>query len=212
MNEYLHHWNNAGKQQLDEADAASNKALSLDPTNDQAYYAQALVHRAKGEHHAALEAFTRALELNPNLPKALAEKGNELTLLGRPTEAPPLVEKAIRLSPRDPALGGFYWIIGRAHFFSGDYAGAISWLRKSLALRRNDWYIWLYLVSAYALDNQLDEAKKTLREFDSRTQFAGYTLERVNQAEKTGPNDNPVVVAARQKFRQGLQLAGMPAR
>jgi hypothetical protein len=51
-----------------------------------------------------------------------------------------------------------------------------------------------------------------LQEFNNNSRFAGYTLERVNASEKTNPDDDPVVVAARQKFREGLQIAGMPAR
>ena len=211
MTEYLHHWNQVGKEDLKAADEAVGKAVAIDPNIDQAYYAEGLLRRAKGEHTRALEAFSRAVELNPNLPRALAEKANELTLLGRPAEALPLVEEAIRLSPRDPSLGGFYWIMGRARFFSGDYRDAISWLRKSVALRQHDWYVWLYLVSAYALDHQSDEARKVLQEFNNRSEFVGYTSQRVAEI-RTNPDDNPVVVAAGQKFREGLQLAGMAAR
>jgi adenylate cyclase len=211
MTEYLHHWNKVGKKDLDVAEQAVGKAVAIDPNITQAYYAEGLLRRAKGQHNGALEAFSRALELNPNLPRALAEKGNELTLLGRPTEAPPLVEQAIRLSPRDPSLGGFYWIIGRAHFFAGDYRDAISWLRRSVALRPHDWYVWLYLVSAYALDHQPDEARRVLQEFNHRSEFAGYTLQRVASID-TNPDDNPVVVAAGERFRNGLQIAGMAAR
>ena len=159
-----------------------------------------------------MEAFSRALELNPNLPRALAEKGNELTLLGRPGGSAAIGRAGNKLSPRDPSLGGFYWIIGRAHFFAGDYGDAVPWLRKAVALRPNDWFNQLYLVSAYALDHQQDEAKKVLQEFNNNSQFAGYTLERVNASEKTNPDDNPVVVSARQKFREGLQIAGMAAQ
>jgi adenylate cyclase len=212
MTEYLHHWNKVGKEDLKEAGDAVGKAVAIDPNIAQAYYAEGLLRRAKGQHNGALEAFSRALELNPNLPRGLAEKANELVLLGRPAEAPALAEQAIMLSPRDPSLGGFYWIIGRAHFFAADYSNAITWLRKAVALRPNDWFNQLYLVSAYALDHQQDEAKRVLQEFNNDPQFAGYTLERVNASEKTNPDDNLVVVAARQKFREGLQLAGMPAR
>jgi adenylate cyclase len=211
ITEYLHHWK-VGKEDLEAAEQAVNKAVALDPNIAQAYYAEGLLRRAKGQHNGALEAFSRALELNPNLPRALAEKGNELILLGRPADAPPLVEEAIRLSPRDPSLGGFYWIVGRANFFASDYPDAITWLRRAVALRPNDWFNQLYLVSAYALNRQSDEAKRVLQEFNSNPQFAGYTIERVNASEKTNPDDNPVVVTARQKLREGLQLAGMPAR
>jgi adenylate cyclase len=210
--QYLHRWNNAGNEELNQAEEAVGKALAIDPSIAQAYHTEGLVRRAKGDHDGALEAFNRALELNPNLPRALAEKGDALTLLGRPAEAPPLVEKAIQLSPRDPSLGGFYWIIGRALFVSGDYGDAIPWLRKSIALRPNDWSNRLYLVSAYVLDQRQDEAKKVLQEFNNNPQFAGYTLERVASDLRAIPNDNALIVAARQKLREGLQLAGMLAR
>jgi adenylate cyclase len=209
VSQYLHHWNKVGKEDLKEAEDAVAKALAVDPNNAQAYYAEGLIRRSKGEHAGAFEALSRAVELNPNLPRALAEEGNELILLGRPAEAPPLVEQAIRLSPRDPALGGFYWIIGRARFFAGNYADAIPWLRKSVALRPNDWFNRLYLVSAYALEHQQAEAEKILKEFKSNKQFADYTLQRVTAID-TNPDDNPVVVSGRQKFREGLQLAGLP--
>jgi len=211
VTQYLHRWNNVGKEALEQAEEAIAKAVAINPNVAQAYYTQGLIRRTKGDQLGALEALSRAVEVNPNLPRALAEKANQLTSLGRPAEAPPLVEKAIKLSPRDPALGGFYWIMGRAHFVSGDYRNAIVWLQKSVALRPNDWFNRLYLVSAYALDRQKDEAKKVLQEFNDNPQFSGYTLQRVAEQMKVLPNDNPLIVSARQKVHEGLQIAGMAA-
>jgi adenylate cyclase len=159
-----------------------------------------------------LTAFTRAIELDPNFARAYAEKGNELTRAGRPSEAIPLAEKAIKLSPRDPALGAFYWIIGRAYFYMGNYHNAIPWLQKSVSVRPNMWYNRLYLVSAYALSNKNEDALKALHEFTARREFAGYTLERVKSNEEAVPADNPVVVAGREKLHEGLQMAGMVER
>src|SRR6266478_2062313 len=151
VTQYLHRWDNVGKEALEQAEEAIAKAVAINPNGAQAYHTQGLIRRAKNDQLGALEALSRAVEVNPNFPRALAEKANQLTSLGRPAEAPPLVEKAIKLSPRDPTLGGMYWIIGRAHFVSGDYRNAIVWLQKAVALRPNDWFNRLYLVSAYAL-------------------------------------------------------------
>jgi adenylate cyclase len=211
VTQYLHRWDNVGKEALEQAEEAIAKAVAINPNVAQAYYTQGLIRRAKNDQLGALEALSRAVEVNPNFPRALAEKANQLTSLGRPAEAPPLVEKAIKLSPRDPALGGVYWIMGRAHFVSGDYRNAIVWLQKSVALRPNDWFNRLYLVSAYALDRQKDEAKKVLREFNDNPRFAGYSLQRVAEEMKVLPNDNPLIVSARQKVHEGLQIAGMAA-
>jgi adenylate cyclase len=211
VTQYLHRWDNVGKEALEQAEEAIAKAVAINPNVAQAYYTQGLIRRAKNDQLGALEALSRAVEVNPNFPRALAEKANQLTSLGRPAEAPPLVEKAMKLSPRDPTLGGMYWIIGRAHFVSGDYRNAIVWLQKSVALRPNDWFNRLYLVSAYALDRQKDEAKKVLREFNDNPRFAGYSLQRVAEEMKVLPNDNPLIVSARQKVHEGLQIAGMAA-
>ena len=212
VTQYLHRWNNVGREVLEQAEEAIAKAVAINPNIAQAYYTQGLIRRAKGDQLGALEAFSRAVEVNPNFPRALAEKANQLTALGRPADVPQLVEKSIKLSPRDPALGGFYWIIGRAYFVSGDYRKAIAWLQKSVELRQNDWYPQAYLVSAYALDLQRDEAKKALQKFYDNPRFAGYTLQRMAEEMKVLPNDNPLIVSARQKVHEGLRIAGMAAR
>jgi adenylate cyclase len=212
VSQYLRHWNNAGREELREAEEAVRMAVAIDSNLAQAHYAYGLVRRAKGEQEAALAAFSRAVELDPNFARAFAEKGNQSTLIGRPSEAPPLVEKAIKLSPRDPSLAGFYWIIGRAHFFMGQYREAIPWLQKSVGLRPGIWYTRLYLVSAYALTNKDEEARRVLQEFSTEREFVGYTIERVKSNEQTNPNENPVVVSARQKLHEGLQMAGMATR
>ena len=173
MTQYLHRWNNVGKEALEQAEDAIAKAVAINPNVAQAYYTQGLIRRAKNDQLGALEALSRAVEVNPNFPRALAEKANQLTSLGRPADALPLVEKAIRLSPRDPALGGMYWIIGRAHLVSGDYRSAIKWLEKAVELRPNDWFNRLYLVSAYALDLRKDQAKKVLHEFNDILDLRG---------------------------------------
>jgi adenylate cyclase len=210
--DYLNRWNDTGKDQIEEAATAVERALAIDHTLALAHFANGLVQRAKGEHQAALDAFNQALKLNPSFARAYAQGAAQLVNVGRPKEAPPLVEKAIKLSPRDPSLGVFYWIIGRAEFFSADYHNAIASLEKSVALRQNLWYNRLYLVSAYALVGNQDQARRVLGEFNSYPQFHGYTLERVDLSEGANPNDNPVVVAGRQKFHEGLLKAGMAER
>jgi tetratricopeptide (TPR) repeat protein len=184
----------------------------IDPSHAVAHVVHGLIERARGDHHAALEAFNRAIELDRNFARAYAHKGNELTLMGRPAEAPPLVEQAIRLSPHDPSIGMFHWIIGRAHFFTGEYHQAIPWLRKSVETRPNLWFNRLYLVSACALVDMPEQATRALSEFNRRFPTPVYTVAVVETQESAEPNDDPIVVAARGKFHEGLILAGMAER
>jgi adenylate cyclase len=210
--QYLSHWNGAGPKQLVEAEDAVQRALALDPNLALAHFTNGFIHHARGEHRAALDSFSQAIALDPNYARAYAQKGNELIQVGQPDEAPVLVEKAIKLSPRDPLLGEFYWVLGRAYFYMGRYNQAIPWLRKSVEIRSNVWYNQLHLASAHALCGEAKEAEKILQDF--RRHFAGrkYTAAVIQSYEHANPNDNAVVVAARAKFHKGLLQAGMAAQ
>ena len=212
LSDYLHHWNDIGKPQLVRAEEAASRALALDPNLALAHYARGFLYRTKGDHSAALEAFAQASKANPNFARAYAQQANELILLGHPKEAAGLIDKAIKLSPRDPSLGYFYWVLGRAHFYAENYRDAIPWLRRSIELRQKDWFNRLYLVAAYALSGQPDAAKKTLDEFRNAAHFKNFTVARVVAAESRNPSDNPTVVAARGKMRQALLDIGMAER
>lgn len=209
VSDYLSKWNDTGEPELREAEAAVQKALLFDPTHALAHVVHGLIARARGEHHTALEAFSRAIELDRNFAFAYAHKGNELILLGRPAEAPPLAEQAMALSPHDPSIGMFHWIIGRACFFLGEHDRAIVWLRRSIETRPNLWFNRLYLVSACALADLPGEAARALSEFTRFFPEPVYTLAVVREHERATPNDNPIVVAGRAKFHAGLLRAGM---
>ena len=211
ISDHLNRWNGAGREQIAEAEEAARKALSLDPNNALAHKANGLIHRARDEHYSALEAFSRAIELDPNFASAYANKGSELTWVGRATETPPYVEQALRLSPHDPSIGIFHWIAGRAYFFAGQYEEAIPWLLKSVQARPNLWYNRAYLGSAYALLGRRDDAAKALAELARRFPEPVFTLAVVRMHENAAtPSSGASVVAAREKFHEGLLLAGMP--
>jgi adenylate cyclase len=209
VSDHLNGWNGTGKDEMQQAEEAMHVALRIDPYNALAHLANGLTQRSRGEHRSALEAFSRAIELDPNFAFAYAHKGNELIQLGRPGEAPPLVERALWLSPHDPSIGIFHWVIGRAYFHVARYDQAIECLRKSVQARPNIWYNRLYLVSAHALLIQRDEAAQALTEFNRMFGDPPYTVALVRQREDANPNNEPSVVAARRKFYEGLLEAGM---
>ena len=210
--DYLNSWNDTGEEQLRDAEEAIRKALLIDPNHALAHDAHGLIQRARGEHHAALEAFSRAIELDRNFANAYAHKGNELILVGRPAEAPALVEQAIRLSPSDSSVGQYHWIIGRSLFFTGQYREAIPWFRKSVETRPNLWFNRLYLVSACALADMPEQAARALSEFNRLFCDPVYTVAIVEAREGATPNDDPSVIAAREKFHEGLLRAGVARR
>lgn len=211
MCDYLNIWNGAGTGELARAEEAVRRALDIVPDLAGAHYASGLIHRARGRHEAALAAFARSVELNPEFALAHAQQGAQLIYTGRPLEALPLIEAALRISrPQSPARPMFCWYMGRAYFYAGKYGDAIPWLQQSVEGRGNLWYNRLYLVSAHALSGDRDAAAEVLRAFN--VEFPNFTLARVIASEQTNPNDNPIAVAARQQFHDGLLRAGMPAQ
>jgi adenylate cyclase len=209
MCDYLNSWNEAGAAELGQAETAVERAIDIVPGLAMAHYSGGLIYRARGHHEAALAAFARTVELKPDFALAHAQLGAEFIYTGRPLEALPQIDAAIRIAPDGPAYGMFEWYMGRALFFAGNYAEAIPHLRRSVEARANLWYNRLYLVSSLALAGDTTAAAAELCEFE--TAFPDFTVARVIATEQTNPNDNPVVVKARDKFHQGLLGAGMPA-
>ena len=205
--EYLNRWNEAGPHHVARAEAAVEQALARDAGHFMAHYAKGFVHRGKGQHQAALEAFEQTIKHNPEFARAYAQKGEQLLYLGRFAEAIAAVERAIELSPKSAVRGYFYWVIGRSRFFLQQNAEAVTWLQDSVRNWQNVWYNRLYLVSAHAHAGNVSGATRVLRSFDRK--FAGYTLARVIENERATPSDHPLVVAGRRRFHDGLRRAGM---
>jgi adenylate cyclase len=217
VNDYLNNWNEAkqsgeaGKDLLRRAEKALAEALTIDPTVAAAHLADGFIRRAKGDHQGALDAFDRAVQLDRNSARANAQKANQLVMVGRPKEAPPLVLKAIALSPGDPYVGTFYWVIGRAYFVMQDYDDAIVWLRRAVEVRPNVWYNRAYLLAAYAHLGRHEQPEGRTALSDYNGGFSGYTVQRIRDLyEKELPHPDPLMQASIQALFDGLQKAGIP--
>lgn len=214
MNDYYSRWVADGETLPDllrKAEEAVQNALRIDPAIAIAHQADGLVRRAHGDHLAALDAFDQALQLDPDFARAWAQKANELVMVGRAKEALPFALRAITLSPRDPAVPVFYWIIGRAYFVMQKYDDAIVWLRKSVELRGNAWYTRAYLLSAYALTGRVNEPEGLAARKDFATKFGDYTVHRIRDVYvHENPQSDPGMQESVRELSKGLLLAGVP--
>ena len=205
----LNAWNDAGKPEVDRAEVAAKKAISLDHNTPIAHYALGFVHRLHGNHEAALDALNEAIKIDPNLAKAYAQVGNEMVFTGNARGAIPLAEKAAQLSPHDPSIGVFLWVKGRAYFTLGDYPKAIEALEESVRVRPNLWFTQVWLVAAYALSNKDAEARKALGAFKKTSFSARFDLDWITQYYKEGQYQNPTLQAASAEVLNGLRKAGL---
>lgn len=206
--DYLHGWNDAGLQELAQAERLADAALRLDPNLALAHYAKGFVERAKGQHEKARDAFDRALQLDGGFAAARAQKANELLSLGQGQNALVEIDRAISTVPDN---GTFHWIRGRICFFLKDYAGAVQSLSESVQRRPGDWYNRVYLIAAHHQNNDTPNARRVLNEFRQHPRFRNYTVARVRQNEGANPNSNPDVRAMRDLVREALTQTGLPA-
>jgi class 3 adenylate cyclase/TolB-like protein len=205
----LNAWNGAGEPEVDRAEAAAKKAISLDHNTAIAHYALGFVHRLRGNHKASLDAFNEAVKVDPNLAKAYAQAANAMVFTGNARGAIPLAEKAAQLSPKDPSFGVFLWVKGRAYFTLGDYPKAIEVLEESVRVRPNLWFSQAWLVAAYALTNKDAEARKALAAFNKAPFSTRFDIKRIDQYYKEEQYQNPTLQAATVELMNGLRKAGM---
>jgi adenylate cyclase len=205
----LNAWNGAGKPEVDRAETAAKKAISLDHNTPLAHYALGFVYRLRGNHEAALDAFNEAIKIDPNLAKAYAQAANEMVFTGNAHGAIPLAEKAAKLSPQDPSIGVFHWVKGRAYFTLGDYQKAIEALEESVRIRPNLWFSQAWLVAAYALSNKDAKARKALEAFKKTAFSKQFDLDRITQYYKEEQYENPTLQAASAELLNGLRKAGL---
>jgi adenylate cyclase len=141
-----------------------DQALAASPRYALAHLVKGNVLRAQNRWAAAVPEFETALALNRNLVVALNGLGWCKLYAGSIEEVTSLVEQAIRLSPRDPGIGWYYYLIGTVHLLQSHTDEAIVWLEKAssamptLPLPRSR------LASAYALRGETERAAAELAE------------------------------------------------
>ena len=207
------------------AQALLDPALAASPRNPFLHYVKGQILRAVAQGPFGLGAEARVARFADAIPEYeiyLAANPNDVGVLahfawckfmtGAEKEAIPPLEKAIRLSPRDPRLYLFYTRLGTVHLFQGRVDEAILWLEK--AHRANPPFPppHALLAAAYGLKDDLARAKAELAEGltglkqrnDDR--FATIALVRKNGDWNTPPLHDRF----EQYFITGLRKAGMP--
>src|SRR5215472_740901 len=85
-------------------------------------------------------------------------------LVGSIEETTPLVEQAIRFSPRDPFMANWYMLMGTVHLLQSRTDEAIHWLEKSLGANPELPFAHGHLAAAYALKGNTERAAAELAE------------------------------------------------
>ncbi len=139
-----------------------------------AHYAMAMLRRSQNRLTEARTEAERAVALDHNNPAALHELGLVHLYLGQPEAAISHIEKAIRLSPRDPFVSAMQYGLGRCHLFLGRLDHAVELFNRVRTVSPQYWDVHMWLAGALGLKGDLEgaraevaEAKRLKPEIDS---------------------------------------------
>ena len=191
-------------EDLAAAEDAIAQVLANMPDHPMARFVKGDILKAKHEFDSAISEFEAAIESDRNLALAYEALGHAKLLIGRSNEALAPIEKALRLSPHDPALN--LWLFHMCHAFThlARYSEAIPWCLKSVAAGPL-WLAYVDLAAGYAWTGQIKEAKNSVVELLKLK--PNYTVRAWATA---GFSDNPKFLIEYQKIVEGLRKAGLP--
>lgn len=195
------------KDQLQRAEDAIGRVLSVFPNDAMAQFVKGEIQRAKGRNvEIAVSAYEAAIALNPSLAPAYGGLGGAKIRVGRSAEAFEPLQMAIKLSPRDPLLNIWYFYIGHAYTHLGQFDQAIEWCRQSIAIKPF-WVAYADLAASYAWTGRQSEAQAAVEEL--RRMRPNYTVARWLE-DGNGWSDNTVFLTEFRRIGEGLRKAGLP--
>jgi len=166
-----------------------------------AYCGSTLIHATK-DYDWGVAVIRSALEANPNSSTVVTFAAVANLHCGDVGEARSLLERAMRLSPRDPRAHFALTAVAHVEMIRANYAEALVWAGRSRALRPNyPCNLWI-LIAANAHLGRMGDARRFLAELKKVS--PGITVSRIWSGQ---PQMDPSRCAA---ILDGLRLAGLP--
>ena len=149
---------------LARAEELVSRALAANPRFAYAHQVEGRVLQAHDRYDEAAPEFETTLALNHNAVWALSYLAQCKLLIGPIEEAIPLEQQAIRLSPREPRIGWWYWVIGNVHLLQSHTDEAIGWYERARSSIPAAPVLHSRLASAYGLKGEIERAAAELAE------------------------------------------------
>jgi adenylate cyclase len=197
------------------AEGLVGQALATSPSSPLAHFAKGQVLRAQAQalgiqsgFEDAIHEYEMVLASNPNAVHAVKCLAQCKFFIGSMEDLIPLVEQAIRLSPRDPQIWFSYFQIGRTHSLQSRTDEAILWLEKARSANPAHPGVRGFLASAYGLKGETDRAAAELVEARRLRGEGSYSsIAGVRRGVWGVPSVRALYEAT---YLAGLRKAGMP--
>ena len=194
------------------ADLARTELLLAQASPDTwlVHWAKAQLLRAQHRYADAIPEYEAAIALDRNAAGAYGNLGQTKLLTGSLEEVVPLVQQAIRLSPRDSALGYWYDVIGLTALLQSRTDEAVVWIEKGRSASPARPIIRAHLAAAYGLKGESERAAAELAEA-RRLSGAPDRYSSIARLRAQGAFGIPKIQALFETiYFSGLGLAGMP--
>jgi len=144
------------REALEKSIELAQKAIAMNDSIGPAHGLLCELYGLKREYDKSIAEGERAVALDPGGYSALNNYAASLNWAGRPEEAIPIFQKAIRLNP---LAGSFLYAgLGSALMNAGRFEEAVSALKKAIQLAPNDILAHLRLAATYSMMGREKEA------------------------------------------------------
>lgn len=198
--DFLWGWTDAPLETLNRAFELAKKAVVLDDSTPQTYWALGFVHLMRKEYEAAEKAAIQAVTIAPNYADGYGLLALITAYTGKPERAIELITKGMRLSPY--YSWEYLYVLGTAYYMLGDYDAAIAILEKAQERNENAVQVKLFLAASYVKANRQGDAEWLAVELQALNPAASVT-----SIEKTIQISPP---AFKRAFFDDLRKAGLP--
>jgi adenylate cyclase len=192
---------------IQRANELISRALAIDPNSYHAHQAKARVLLAQRRAEESIVEAERSLSLNPGFIPAYRNLCVATFYLGHPRETIEYADKAIRLSPFDPYFASFHLFKAAGCFMLRQDEDAMGSLRRAVANSPEFSTAVAWLAAVLALTGHEAEARHALKRYFL---IRGTKTRTIAQWKLLSYSDNPVYLASRERWYEGLRKAGMP--
>jgi len=192
------------------AENLATRALAASPNSPLPHFAKGQLLRAQRRFAEAIPEYETVLALDRNSVFSFFALGVCKLFTGSIEETIPLIEQAIRLSPRDPTIGVWYSLIGMVYLLQSRTDEAVIWLEKARNANPALPFVHALLASAYGLNGETERAAAELAEA-RRLQGKGSRSSIAGARRSIGSWGVPKIRAlVESTYIAGLRKAGMP--
>ena len=156
----MEYWLGLGKsprESIEKGVELTQKALAMDDSSPSAHGLLSMLYTMKREYDKAISEGERAVALAPAGANAHMHYGMSLHYGGRPEEAIPVLQKAIRLNPLGET--GNFLNLGHAYRAMGRFEEAVSAYKKSLQRSPDSLFAHLGLAATNSMMGREQEAR-----------------------------------------------------